>query len=272
MPELPEIETIRRCLVPKIINKKITNIIIYKDKLRFFIDKNIPKILKNKIIKSIKRRAKYLLIEFDCGFLIFHLGMSGTIKVVKLDTKLVKHDHFKIDFNSLSLRFNDPRRFGAIFWCERNTKHKKLNNIGIEPLTNKLNKKNLYLLTQSKNTTIKNFLMNAQYIAGIGNIYASEILFYSQIHPMTKTKNINQSMAKTLSIQIKNILKKAIEKGGSTIKDHRLIDGSVGYFSQYLAVYGKVGEKCYICNSIIKCIKQNSRMSYFCPKCQLLSE
>ena len=269
MPELPEVETIKVALADKITSKIILKAYIYTPKLRYLIDKNISNKIINQKIISVNRRAKYLTLNLSNGFLIIHLGMSGTIKIVSIDEPLKKHDHFRIDFDDLSIRLNDPRRFGAVLWSDTYNDIVQFKNLGLEPLTKKLNTISLRKMLEMKNTNIKNFLMDAKFIVGIGNIYASEILFLSKISPLRLTSTINDDEVRQICINIKKILKKAISMGGSTIRDHRLTDGSLGYFAQKLAVYGQAKKQCKLCSSEIINFTQQQRMTYYCPKCQI---
>lgn len=284
MPELPEVETIKNGLVPHINNTVITDIIIRQNKLRWPIPSNIKTILNNSKIIKIERRAKYLLFYTELNksnnniknnILVIHLGMSGTLQLVDFNTKLKKHDH--VDFilnNNKILRYNDPRRFGAIFTLNTTDtnnidNHIRFKHLGPEPLTKYFNSKYIYNLAQNRKTPVKNFIMNNSIVVGVGNIYATEALFYAKIHPAKPINQISLKQWEVLVSEIKKILKKAIKSGGTTLKDFINLDGKPGYFKQELAVYGKDKQACTVCNSKLQSIKQQGRTTVYCNTCQI---
>lgn len=269
MPELPEVETVAQALRNSITQQKVIKVNIYKDKLRWEIPKHLQTTIQNKKIISIHRRAKYLIINFTNGALIIHLGMSGSIKICAIKEKLIKHEHFELEFaNNTCLRFKDPRRFGSIHWQENQQTIKLLQKLGPEPLEDDFNAKYIFNVSRGKKQNVKTFIMNAKIVVGIGNIYASESLFYAGISPTVKAGEISLAKYQKLVKQIKLILEKAIDKGGTTLKDFANVDGDLGYFSQKLAVYGMADKPCKVCKNSIKKILQNQRASYYCPKCQ----
>lgn len=277
MPELPEIETICRHLQHAIVNYCIKQVIIRNHSLRFPINLDLNDILQGSIINKIHRRAKYLLI--DCyhqssdlnGSLIIHLGMSGKLSILDAATPVTKHDHLDLVLqNNTILRYNDPRRFGAIIWTAINPlEHNLLAHLGPEPFDVGFTAKYLFTKAQKKNLTIKQFIMDNKIVVGIGNIYANEALFLSKIHPLSIAKNLSLDHMKTLIIIIRKILKQAILQGGTSLKDFFDPAGKSGTFSKSLQIYGRVNQSCYICGTIIKQIKLGQRSTFFCTTCQI---
>lgn len=269
MPELPEVETTKEGLKPLILNKKISDVIIRQPKLRWIIPSKIKKILPQQEIVNIIRRGKYLIIQTNKGDLIIHLGMSGSLRIIDKNSEVLKHDHFDLVLNNNScVRLRDPRRFGAVLFSENYKEHKLIKNLGIEPLDKEFNGEYLYKLTQNKKRNIKSFIMDSHIIVGIGNIYACESLFLTNLSPFAAANNINKNKMNELVINIKIILKKAIAAGGTTLKDFSKVDGSPGYFANTLNVYARENNKCPKCSSIIKKVKQNTRSTFYCPQCQ----
>ena len=269
MPELPEVETTRKGLELLITNRKILSVRIYKKKLRWEIPSHLKKTLKNQTINKISRRAKYLLVHFDFGQLVMHLGMSGSISVVTSSQPLKKHEHFELTLdNKTSLRFHDPRRFGSILWQEPKETITLLKNLGPEPLSYEFDEDSLYLSSFGKSKNIKSFIMDSNVVVGIGNIYASESLFLAGISPKRQSGKISRKRLTVLTNSIKKILSDAINNGGTTLNDFSNVDGNPGYFSQVLNVYGRENMPCKKCSGKIKKIIQNQRATYYCPKCQ----
>ena len=269
MPELPEVETTRLGLEQLITDKKIISVHIYKKKLRWEIPPHLEKTLKHQTINKISRRAKYLLFHLDCGELVMHLGMSGSIRVVNSFEPLKKHDHFELKLNnSTSLRFHDPRRFGSVLWQKPNETLTLLESLGPEPLSYEFDNESLIISSNGKSRNIKTFIMDSKVVVGVGNIYASESLFLARISPKTEAGKISKKRLIVLTNSIKNVLKDAINNGGTTLNDFSNVDGNPGYFSQVLNVYGRDQMPCLRCNGKIKRIIQNQRATYYCPKCQ----
>ena len=269
MPELPEVETTRRGLEPLITGRKILSTHIYKKKLRWDIPAHLKSTLKNQLIKRISRRAKYLLLHFEFGQLVMHLGMSGSIRVVHSYEPLKKHEHFELKLdNSTSLRFHDPRRFGSVLWQNSDQTLDQLKNLGPEPLSYEFDECSLFIQSNGKSRSIKSFIMDSKIVVGVGNIYASESLFLAGISPKRETGKTSKRRFKLLTDSIKNVLTDAINNGGTTLNDFSNVDGNPGYFSQVLNVYARENMPCRRCSGKIKRIVQNQRSTYFCPKCQ----
>ncbi len=268
MPELPEVETTKNGLAPHIVGKRITAVNIYQPQLRWPIAVEAKDLVG---IKSgeIERRAKYMLWHFPQGSLVMHLGMSGTMRVVSTQTALKKHDHFEVVFDDKSaLRFNDPRRFGAILWQPKGETLSVLSQLGPEPLSDDFNGQYLHQMLAKRKGAIKNAIMDNKVVVGVGNIYASESLFMSGIHPKRAANKVSLARCNLLAGFIKAVLEKAIGEGGTTLKDFIQTDGSPGYFAQQLNVYGRADLPCNQCGSLIKKQVIGQRSSFYCPKCQ----
>jgi len=267
MPELPEVETTRSGLESLLSNKTISKVEILNPNLRWTVDQSIISKLDNQTIRSFSRRGKYILFNLDKGHLMIHLGMSGKINVVNIDLPLNKHDHFLLHFNNETMRFNDPRRFGSIFYLE-NLDHKLLNSLGVEPLENSFHENYLFESSRNKTQNVKAFIMDSKIVVGVGNIYACESLHKTGINPKTKANKVSKQRYTKLTNKIKEVLRKAIKAGGTTLQDFAKVDGKPGYFSQELSVYGRENENCHNCNGKINRIIQNQRSTFYCPKCQ----
>jgi len=267
MPELPEVETTKNGLANILTSKTIIDIEIRNPNLRWKIDPSIKSKIKYQVIRSFSRRGKYILFNLDNGYLMIHLGMSGKVNVMNINEPLNKHDHFLLHFNNKVMRFNDPRRFGSIFYLE-NLDHKLLNSLGVEPLEDSFHENYLFENSRNKTQNVKAFIMDSKIVVGVGNIYACESLYKAEINPKTNANKISKHGYINLTNNIKKVLKKAITAGGTTLQDFTKVDGKPGYFSQELSVYGRENENCYNCNGKIIRIVQNQRSTFYCPKCQ----
>ena len=275
MPELPEVETVCRALSKVITNSRIKKIEFYRKDLRWQVKDNLEVSLKNNIFIDPYRRGKYILIptNTDKIFLI-HLGMSGQIRIKKKDI-VQKHDHMRMIVENNNKHFvvtyNDSRRFGYIdlFKKKELREHFLLSKIGVEPLGRELTTEYLQNNFKKRVINIKNALIDQKIIAGIGNIYASEILYKAKINPLRKVNSLSQNDLNSIITFTKIILKRSIDVGGTTIRDHMQPDGSLGYFKQKLQVYGKVNEKCKTCNSFIVKEVISNRSTFICKHCQI---
>lgn len=270
MPELPEVESTRRGISPFLLQQTITAVIVRQDKLRLPISTEIRTTCVGQTILAVKRRAKYLLLELSEGYLLNHLGMSGHLRIVDNNTAAGKHDHLDVSLsNGLSLRYNDPRRFGLWLYLSSNPEqHRLLSHLGPEPLTTDFN--GAYLLQQGRHRkqNVKSFIMSNEIVVGVGNIYATESLFLSGIHPLTPAKNLNQTQFELLALQIKRVLQQAINAGGTTLRDFLQTNGKPGYFKNELQVYGRKNQPCFKCKTLIQSLTIGGRSSSYCPNCQ----
>jgi formamidopyrimidine-DNA glycosylase len=270
MPELPEVETTLRGLAPHLTGQIVADIIIRNPQLRWPIPPNLPALLSGKTIRSLQRRAKYLLISFDHGTLILHLGMSGSLRILTATTPPDKHEHFDLVLsNGITMRLRDPRRFGAVLWHggELN-QHPLFANLGPEPLQEHFNSRHLYLTTRNRSAAIKQVIMDNHVVVGVGNIYANEALFRAGIKPQLSAKRLSRVRCEKLVAEIRATLTEAIQLGGSSLRDYVDSDGKQGYFQQHYWVYGRTNEACRKCGTPIKLIKQGQRSSFYCPACQ----
>jgi formamidopyrimidine-DNA glycosylase len=271
MPELPEVETTRRGIAPHILGARIDAVRVRQDKLRWPVPATrIRQALVGHCIDAVDRRGKYLLLIADTGTLIIHLGMSGSLHMVAADTPAGKHDHVDVVFaHGQCLRLHDPRRFGAVLWTTRPWwQHKLLKALGPEPLSDDFNGDYLFSRSRQRRTAIKSFIMDSKVVTGVGNIYASEALFLAGIHPKTATGRIGRARMQRLALAIKQVLREAIQQGGTTLRDFVNGEGKPGYFQQRLNVYGREGAPCRQCGGSIRHIQQGQRATYYCPHCQ----
>jgi len=270
MPELPEVETTLRGIEPHLLGQRVKDVVIRHPQLRWPIPKNLPKLLRGQTIRALHRRAKYLLLAFDHGTLILHLGMSGSLRILPTGTRASKHDHFDLVLdNGKLLRLRDPRRFGAVLWHEGNIdEHPLLKNLGPEPLEKSFDAEYLYRTTRKRSAAIKLVIMDNHVVVGVGNIYANEALFRAGIRPTLAANKLSKPRCAKLVETIRQTLREAIKQGGSTLRDFVNSEGEPGYFQQHYWVYGRTGEPCRKCGSSIKQIKQGQRSSFYCSQCQ----
>ena len=286
MPELPEVEIVRQSLLKNIKGKKINKVLVRNRNLRFKLETSFEKKLKNKFISNIKRFSKYLIIELENkSFCIIHLGMSGTIHIIKNKKKNLptntsfynspnlpkNHNHVEFFFKNIKLIYNDPRRFGYFqFFSDFNSLKKKFKSYGPEPFNKKFNLKYLINYFKNKDKNIKNFLLDQNFVCGIGNIYASEILYLSKINPLLPAKYLKKNQCKNIVINSRKILQNAIKKGGSTIRDFKNTKGDQGNFQKEFKVYGRDKQKCkrFKCSGTINKITQSNRSTFLCEICQ----
>ena len=273
MPELPEVETTRRGLSPHLEGATITDVVTRCARLRWPVPDDLP--LRGQTILTLRRRAKYLLLDCGTGTLILHLGMSGSLRILPFDTPAEKHDHFDLVLNNGRLmRLRDPRRFGAVLWHEGDVNaHPLLARLGPEPLADSYGEhtfdaRYLYQATRGRSVSIKQFIMDSHVVVGVGNIYASEALFSAGISPRLKAGKLSLARCVKLVEAIRATLSAAIEAGGSTLRDFVNASGNPGYFQQQHWVYGRAGEPCRICGAPIMQIKQGQRSSFYCENCQ----
>lgn len=272
MPELPEVEVTRRGVAPHIEGRTVTGVVMRGAGLRWPFPSDLAAKVCGHAIERVGRRGKYLLIEFGHGTLIVHLGMSGHLHVLPLSAPPRKHDHFDLVVGDEVLRLNDPRRFGAVLWHERdgNTtqEHELLGGLGVEPFDPAFDGRFLYRHTRGRKAAIKQVLLSGKPVVGVGNIYASESLFQAGIHPETPAGRIGLARYERLAQAIRGVLETAIEQGGSTLRDFKAPDGKPGYFQDERFVYDRAGEPCRVCGCEIRHIRQGQRSTFFCAKCQ----
>lgn len=271
MPELPEVETVRRTLKRQILNEKIKDVKVYWDNIIGYPNVNeFTRNIKKQIIVDIKRRGKWLIFELNDYYLICHLRMEGKFFLKKQGEPLEKHEHIVIIFDTFELRFKDVRKFGRMYLYKKEDieKAKPLQDLGLEPFDSELTVAYLKQKYKNKRIPVKTALLDQTIIAGIGNIYADEILFLANINPL---KRVNKLTKKDLELIIENtrkVLDRAIELGGTTIRTYTSSLGVTGKFQKELCVHQRKGEKCKVCGNLIEKIKVGGRGTYYCPKCQ----
>lgn len=270
MPELPEVETTLRGIKPHIIKQKIDDVIVRHPRLRWPVPTDLKHKLQGQRLLELKRRGKYLILSFKTGSIILHLGMSGSLRILSTPTAPQKHDHIDICFtNKKYLRFTDPRRFGALLFTEDDPEqHALLVHIGPEPLSAAFNGDYLYKRAKGKTLSVKSYIMDGKIVAGVGNIYATEALFKASILPQKEAGKVTQDQYQKLAVAIKKILKHAIEKGGTTLKDFMHSWGKPGYFRIELQAYGRHHLPCRRCQTPLKSARIGQRSTVFCPQCQ----
>ena len=269
MPELPEVETTLRGIEPHLLNQRVSRVIVRDSRLRWPVPEEVSK-AEGQSFVSLQRRGKYLLLNLQQGGLIIHLGMSGSLRILQNAGDPRKHDHVDVELESgACLRFNDPRRFGAFLWVESEMQsHELLRNLGPEPLSEEFTADYLYQRSRGRNVAIKNFIMNGHIVVGVGNIYASEALFMAGIHPQRTAGRVSRQRYEGLVAAIRDVLDRAIRRGGTTLRDFVNSEGAPGYFAQELLVYDRAGCDCFQCGAVIKQKVIGQRSSYYCPACQ----
>lgn len=269
MPELPEVEVTKQGIAPFLEGSIIDKIIVHQPQLRWIVPDDIQ-LACQQTINSVTRRAKYLFINTDVGSLVMHLGMSGKMRVIDSNLGRKKHDHIEIELNTgKKLVLNDARRFGSCLWQSPSEPPLKiLRTLGPEPLSHDFDENVLFRRSRGKLSPVKSFIMDNAVVVGVGNIYANESLFKSGVDPRRAAGKVSFKRYKLLTENIKQVLAKAIEQGGTTLKDFAQADGNPGYFAQHLLVYGRAGKECEICQTPIRSVIIGQRNTFYCIQCQ----
>lgn len=270
MPELPEVETTRRGVAPLLSGQRVRKVYVHDARLRQAVPADLPKVLTGQRLFDVQRRAKYLLFRFENGTLLVHLGMSGSLRVVDAAQPRLPHDHVEIDFGPCrTLRLRDPRRFGLMLWTvDDPARHPLLATLGPEPFDAGFSADYLHALASGRRGAVKNFIMDAHVVVGVGNIYAAEALFRAGIHPARAAGRISRMRYALLVSHVRSVLAEAIEAGGTTLRDFVRNDGEPGYFRHNLLVYGRRGEPCTICGKAVRLRVIGQRSSFYCASCQ----
>jgi len=270
MPELPEVETTLRGIMPQVQGHKITQVIVRERRLRWPIASDFSEQLTGQKFYSSSRRGKYILLQGKKICLIVHLGMSGSLRILPRGTPPRKHDHVDIVFApGHCLRFHDPRRFGCLLLTAQNPlQHDLLAHLGPEPLSEQLTGQYVYTQAHQKKVVVKSFIMNSRIVVGVGNIYANEALFLAGICPSTPVGTISSPACERLAHSIKTVLTQAIDSGGTTLRDFVSSEGKPGYFKQSLNVYGRAQLPCRVCAAKLTGTVINQRATVYCPQCQ----
>ncbi|QRN41782.1 MAG: bifunctional DNA-formamidopyrimidine glycosylase/DNA-(apurinic or apyrimidinic site) lyase [Neisseriaceae bacterium] len=268
MPELPEVETTKNKIMLTLQGQRILRIEVRQPHLRWVVSPQIMR-LQNEKVHECSRRGKYIILKLDHGYLVIHLGMTGFFTILEAHIPASKHDHIDVILeNGIILRYNDIRRFGSWQWFECLEDCVLIQNLGVEPLSDEFKSDYLFNCFKHKKVACKIAIMDSKIVVGVGNIYASEALFLAKIHPEIPANQLNMQQLDNLVSSIKAVLLKALKEGGTTIKDFKQPDGKIGYFVQQLSVYGRHGEKCYVCGTSITSKVLGQRNSFFCPVCQ----
>lgn len=274
MPELPEVETTRRGLAPHLEGRRVLAVTLRRPDLRWPIPREIETLLPGQTIRAIRRRAKYLLMDTDVGSAIWHLGMSGSMRVLPADTAVQAHDHVDLSIMDKTqatprvLRFNDPRRFGCLLWQAPGETHELLRELGPEPLEDGFDGSYLFERSRGRKAPVKAFLMDQRIVVGVGNIYAAEALFAAGVSPLRAAGKVSRERYDLIAAEIRRILAYAIRRGGTTLRDFLSPDGAPGYFEQELSAYGRGGEPCPRCGRPLKEAMLAQRATVWCGHCQ----
>ncbi|NLD67711.1 MAG: bifunctional DNA-formamidopyrimidine glycosylase/DNA-(apurinic or apyrimidinic site) lyase [Limnobacter sp.] len=272
MPELPEVEVVRRGLQARLSDGVVRGATVREPRLRWPVPAGLGELLAGRRLAAVGRRGKYLLLELDGGTLIVHLGMSGRLRIFETPPPPARHDHVDIDFGSALLRYHDPRRFGAMLWHGESdgplAAHRLLAGLGVEPFSPEFDGAMLYRATRGRGAAIKQLLLAGTVVVGVGNIYASESLFRAGIRPSTPAHRIGRARYERLAQAIRETLDEAIGRGGSTLRDFVDSDGLGGYFQNYCYVYDREGQPCRVCGTTIQRRHDQQRSTFWCPRCQ----
>lgn len=270
MPELPEVETTRRGITPHVTGKRVRDLVVRNHQLRWPVPRDLAPAVRGRKLLRVERRGKYLLLCFTHGTALWHLGMSGSLRVVQSADPVGKHDHVDMVFaGDLALRFNDPRRFGALLWTsEPVASHKLLLHLGPEPLSDDFNADYAFAQSRKRTQAAKSWLMDSRRVVGVGNIYANEALFAARIHPLRQAGKLSRLDCERLVVEVKRILACAIERGGTTLRDFVGGDGKPGYFAQELLCYGRGDMPCFECGKPLTEKRLGQRTTVYCTRCQ----
>ncbi len=270
MPELPEVETTCRGIEPHVTGRRIERFRIHERRLRWPVADELAEWARGQQVAGVSRRGKYIILSLTRGYLLLHLGMSGSLRILPASTARATHDHFDMEMDSeWTLRFNDPRRFGSLHHGESDpARHPLLKNLAPEPLDEAFDADYLFAVTRGRRVAIKLAIMNSQLVVGVGNIYASEALFRAGIRPGRAARSLTRAECAALAKAIKAVLAMAIKHGGTTLRDYVGAGGEPGYFKQKLFVYERAGEPCRRCGELVRHRNQGQRSTYYCAGCQ----
>ena len=269
MPELPEVEVTRRSFAGAIAGSRILSVELGKP-LRWPLGQE-PETLLGRQVQGVRRRGKYLLIDLDEGLLLVHLGMSGSLSFATALPARGVHDHFELVTTHGTLRLHDPRRFGAVIYTtdeQSDIAQKLLGRLGVEPLSDAFDLGAFAAGLKASRVAVKQLLLTGRLVVGVGNIYASEALFLAGIRPLTPANSIGPQRARRLHAAVQQVLRLAVEQGGSTLRNFSSADGSAGHFQRGARVYGREGLPCHTCGTVVCMVRQGQRSSFYCPRCQ----
>jgi len=272
MPELPEVEVVRRGLQHSLPGRAVKSVQVRESRLRWPVPADLDARLCGRPLRSVERRGKYLLLGFDHGVLVVHLGMSGSLRFLERPPPPSRHDHVDLVFGHGTLRYHDPRRFGAMLWHDAGDgpvlAHPLLAGLGVEPLSGSFDGALLHRATRGRRVSIKQALLSGAIVVGVGNIYASESLFRAGVRPTTPAQRVGRERCERLAGAIRATLSDAIGRGGSSLRDFVASDGATGCFQLDCFVYGRAGEPCRICGAPVRSLRQTQRSTFYCAHCQ----
>ncbi|MDO4636053.1 MAG: bifunctional DNA-formamidopyrimidine glycosylase/DNA-(apurinic or apyrimidinic site) lyase [Lautropia sp.] len=276
MPELPEVEVVGRGVSQAFVGRSLTGVVRRCEQLRWPVPADLLACIgTGAVLQTVVRRGKYLLLGFERGTVLLHLGMSGSLLHLPADTPARRHDHLDLVFGERLLRLHDPRRFGAVLWSAEGVQatqanHPLLMHLGVEPLTPAFTAARFFRASRGRSVAIKQYILSGQVVIGVGNIYVSESLFRARIHPATPAGALTETQCRRLVREIRTTLTDAIAAGGSSLKDFVDSRGEGGYFQLQHRVYGRANLPCLVCGTSVMQIRQQGRSTFFCPKCQPL--
>ena len=270
MPELPEVETTRRGIAPHVVGRHVAELHVYDRRLRWPVPANLQRKVRGRTIDAVDRRSKYLLFRMGANTLLMHFGMTGSLRIYRAPPKRQLHDHIDLVLDDgTTLRYRDPRRFGAMLWIRGSgATHPLLRALGPEPFDPAFDARYLWSATRGRRAAIKIALMDNRLVVGVGNIYANESLFRAGIRPSLPAGRLSRPRAARLVAEVRNVLSAAIAKGGSTLRDYVDSRGEPGYFQLDYFVYDRAGAPCRVCGTPIRAMRHGQRASYYCPTCQ----
>jgi len=275
MPELAEVEVTRQALEPYLVEQRIQKLVVYEPRLRWPVPEGLPQLIRGQKVLELRRRGKYLVFKLAQGWIISHLGMSGSFQLIQTSKTKQKHDHLCFHLQGgLQLWFNDPRRFGAVLWHDDADlmNHPLLRHLGMEPFDDYFNGQYLYHMAQRRICAIKVLIMDAKVVVGVGNIYANEALYEAQLHPARAANSLSWEQYERLVQAIQRVLSQAVEQGGSSVNDFFNGAGRPGNFQHYFQVYERAGLPCYQCGTTLVNEPINRRRTVYCPQCQAKDE
>ena len=272
MPELPEVEVTRRGIAPHLEGRRIEAVVVREARLRWPVPEVLARRLPGQTVTAVHRRAKYLQLHTAAGTLWIHLGMSGSLRILTRDDPPGRHDHVDLVCGAVTLRYTDPRRFGALLWQPAGAPAPLRGageaGLGVEPFDPAFGGGSLRAALRGRTAPIKQALLAGDAVAGVGNIYASEALFRAGIHPARRAGSLSLARCERLAAAVRDVLGQAIAQGGSTLRDFVDSRGEPGYFQQSHQVYGRTGEPCVRCGSAVRHLRQGQRSTWYCPRCQ----
>lgn len=271
MPELPEVEITKRGVAQHFLGLRLSGLLVREPRLRWPVSADVQ-LCVGQVLRSVERRSKYMIMDFEGHLLVVHLGMSGSMRIVGASEPAAKHDHLEWQFGDKVLRYNDPRRFGSVEYVQKTENweqcHPRFALLGPEPFSEEFTPEFLFKASRGKRVSIKALLLSGHAVVGVGNIYACEALFKAAVRPGKAAGRLSRQQAQALHGTIRSVLADSLERGGSTLRDFKAIDGELGHFQTHCDVYGREGRACKRCGGVVKRRMMNQRSTFYCPGCQ----